>query len=43
MKSGKLNVAPNIQEGLMGVMIKSIFNDRPNYHDTHGSDHYSPV
>ena len=31
------------QEGLMGVIIKSMFNDRPNNHDTQGSEHYNPV
>ena len=36
-------IAPNIQEGLMGVMIKNMFNDIPNNHDTQGSEHYNPV
>ena len=31
-----------MKEGLMDVMIKSMFNDRPNNHDTQGSEHYNP-
>ena len=29
-------IAPYIQEGIMGVMIKIMFNDRPKNHDTWG-------
>ena len=36
-------IAQNIQEGLMDVMRKSMFNDRPCNHDTQVSDYYIPV
>ena len=36
-------IAPNIQEGLMGVMIKNMFNGIPTNHDSQESEHYNPV
>ena len=35
--------APNVQDELMGVMIKSMFNDKLNKPWCTGAEHYNPA